>query len=191
MRSSSDADLKTDELEKRLARLERSPAGGGLSQQEQARLEREFGRLEAEIRDVAGKMPSGPSSLMVGVLVIVALVLGLGAGFGISSFRPSSPSAAKSGDTPSAINLREPEDMKRFLGYQTTDQGVVLRYSNSQGETKAAVYRYEDQGEPSVIFKIPKDTGASNLPASGDSGNAPASARELSGNARKSKRTSN
>jgi serine/threonine protein phosphatase PrpC len=186
MRSSSDADLKTEELEKRLARLERSPAGGGLSQQEQARLEREFGRLEAEIRDLGARRPSSPNLLMVGVLVLLSLVIGLGAGFGLSGFGKNRAAFGKSGETSAEVKLQEPKDMQRFLGYQTTEQGVILRYRSSEGAMKVAIYRYEDEGAPSVILQIPQDsggTGASNAPDGSST-----SSRELSGATRRANR---
>jgi protein phosphatase len=179
MQAGSDLSPLIGELEKRIARLERSPNAAELSPQEQARLEREFGQLERQIQDLAAqvsKRTGFPLAAFIAGMLACGVVIGyLMGAFFTNGAKPTLPSKEVAGRS---ITLQQPEDMDKLLGYQTTDNTVVLRYRSSDGGTKVAVYRYEDGGKPSLSFELPSD----NEPATGAGsrgGSRPATVKPL------------
>jgi protein phosphatase len=153
------------EIEKRLTRLERSPSGGELSPQERSRLERDFGRLERRIAELAAPAPAPANFATTAWLPIALLVVGLGTGIWIggnfgSGFNKGKANADQT-LTKKPVAVKEPGDMEKLLGYQTGGDALVFRYLSDSGETKIAVYRLDGDGEPAMTYEIPATSDAS------------------------------
>ncbi|MBW3624665.1 MAG: hypothetical protein KY468_14765 [Armatimonadetes bacterium] len=154
------------ELERRLERLERSPNGGTLSQQENARLEREFNRLEGQIRDAEERVAQASRAPVWWVLAALVVGLALGAIVSAEMVRVmSGGSRARtlgSGSDAAGMALQTPADMAAPMESRVTDEAVVLRYRTKTGEQKVAIFPYALSGKPSVTYRLPPVQSARN-----------------------------
>lgn len=154
-------DSLTD-FERRLERLERAPNGGALSPQENARLEREFDRLERRLQESEARI-AGAARLPLW-WALAALVLGLVLGAFLPSVlartRGADPLVGGKGEGPVGIALQLPADASDPLEYRLTDAAVVLRYRTKTGNQKVALYPYALSGKPSVTYGLPREESA-------------------------------
>ena len=152
------------DLDRRLSRLERTPAPTGLKNSDLVGITREFEGLDQRLSDLeAGRTGASRGNPLLWATA-ASLILGLLIGGGLTwLFGPHvepgkglRQSAGKAGESVAGFAIQLPADLLISLDETPTETGVTLRYRSLDGRRGVAVYSYADGGKPTLHYLIPK-----------------------------------